>query len=1173
MKRRLVTTLALSGLLFASVPHANVLAATDTTVPKFESIKVDKKEVTGGDNVKVTVKASDNSGIDTIFVSYKYENTDDGGYLELHYNADSQEFEGLLPINGRSMNLNGNFSVYYILITDKAGNTVKVWNTGVRVYPSPYETVVTDLNAGNITVSGNDIKAPEYTSLSIDKKEARTGDKIRISLEASDKESGVDYATIRFLNMDSYVTSEDIKLEYHNESNKYEGYLIVNKDLAGGRWIVDELSIFDKNKNPLYLHNKETQVEDPDAISFSSADFNIVDETPPEVKGVEDNGSYNTDVTPVFSERDAYLNGSSFYSGTKIIKEGTYKLVVVDKFGNKTIINFTIDKTAPKITGVYPDWSYNKDIIPSYEEEDATLNGEKYVKGTPISKEGKYVLEVTDKAGNKKSLSFTIDKTTPVISGVEDNAFYREDVAPTFNEGTANITFRNYDTDEYDYREFKNGDKLTKDGSYELYVYDAADNITRVNFVIGKNYPIMSGLENNGKYKDYVTPVFYDGKATLNGKPFANGTSISDEGSYVLVLKDYKGEITNYNFTIDRTPPVIKGVSDNEVYSESVTPTFNEGEATLNGKTFKNGTTITENGDYTLIVTDNTGNQKSVTFKINKPATPTTPIVPTANDINSTSTSIVGKADANVNITVKNGSKIIGSSTTDTLGNYKVSIPKQASGTKLSITATNSFNKTSNPKEIVVKDGTKPTISSIPHDFIAINSKFDPKVGVTAKDDVDGDVTKNIKVSGDLNIHKVGWYTLTYSVSDKAGNTEVVSVKINVFDEQRPLISGADDKKIPLNSTFNPMSGVTATDNGDGDVTKLIKVTGSVNTKVSGTYTLTYFVSDKAGNESKVTRKITVLPVDTIKPSIAGAANKVVTMNTAFDPKAGVTARDNIDGDLTKGIKVTGSVNTKVKGTYTLTYTVTDKAGNTASVARKITVLDNVLPIIKGAVNKTVSINSKFDSKAGVTATDNIDGDLTKMIKVSGTVNTKVKGTYTLTYTVSDKAGNTAAVVRKVTVADLTKPVITGAANKTIPLNSKFDLKAGVTARDDVDGNITKLLKISGTVNTKVKGTYSITYTVKDKAGNTSSVIRKITVVDNIKPVIPGVGNKTIKLNSKFDSKAGVTAKDNVDGDLTKSIQISGTVNTKKKGTYTITYSVADKSGNKTTTARKVIVN
>ncbi|WP_445670463.1 immunoglobulin-like domain-containing protein [Peribacillus sp. FSL R5-0717] len=37
-------------------------------------------------------------------------------------------------------------------------------------------------------------------------------------------------------------------------------------------------------------------------------------------------------------------------------------------------------------------------------------------------------------------------------------------------------------------------------------------------------------------------------------------------------------------------------------------------------------------------------------------------------------------------------------------------------------------------------------------------------------------------------------------------------------------------------------------------------------------------------------------------------------------------------------------------------------------------------------------------------------------------------------------------------------------------------------------------------------------------------------------------------------------------------IKITGTVNTKKKGTYYVTYSVADKSNNRTTVKRKVIV-
>jgi Domain of unknown function (DUF5011) len=51
-----------------------------------------------------------------------------------------------------------------------------------------------------------------------------------------------------------------------------------------------------------------------------------------------------------------------------------------------------------------------------------------------------------------------------------------------------------------------------------------------------------------------------------------------------------------------------------------------------------------------------------------------------------------------------------------------------------------------------------------------------------------------------------------------------------------------------------------------------------------------------------------------------------------------VAAKDNVNSDLTSLIKVTGTVNSKKKGTSTLTYTVTDKSGNKVAVTRKITV-------------------------------------------------------------------------------------------------------------------------------------------------------------------------------------------------------------------------------------------
>ncbi|MFB6799845.1 immunoglobulin-like domain-containing protein [Peribacillus butanolivorans] len=314
-----------------------------------------------------------------------------------------------------------------------------------------------------------------------------------------------------------------------------------------------------------------------------------------------------------------------------------------------------------------------------------------------------------------------------------------------------------------------------------------------------------------------------------------------------------------------------------------------------------------------------------------------------------------------------------------------------------------------------------------------------------------------------------------------------------------------------------------------------------------------------------------VVPIkDTVKPVISGATSKSIPFNSTFNAKSSVKAKDESDGDLTSAIRVEGTVNTKKIGTYNLTYTVADKAGNVAKVTRKITVYDHVKPVISGAANKTIRLNSSFNPKTNVSANDNADGSLTSKIKVTGTVNTKKKGTYTLKYTVTDQSKNVTTVTRKITI-DSTKPVISGAKSKTIVYNSAFNSKSGVTAKDNLDGSLTSKIKVTGTVNTKKKGTYTLKYTVTDQSKNVTTVTRKITI-DSTKPVISGAKDKTINYNSEFNPKSGVTAKDNLDGSLTSMIKITGTVNTKKKGTYTLTYTVTDKSKNKALVKRKITV-
>lgn len=78
----------------------------------------------------------------------------------------------------------------------------------------------------------------------------------------------------------------------------------------------------------------------------------------------------------------------------------------------------------------------------------------------------------------------------------------------------------------------------------------------------------------------------------------------------------------------------------------------------------------------------------------------------------------------------------------------------------------------------------------------------------------------------------------------------------------------------------------------------------------------------------------------------------------------------------------------------------------------------NAAPVIKGANNVSIEVGTPFDKSAGVTATDEEDGDLTAKITVEGEVNVDVVAVYTLTYSVTDSANATTTVKRNVTVTE-----------------------------------------------------------------------------------------------------------------------------------------------------------
>lgn len=210
---------------------------------------------------------------------------------------------------------------------------------------------------------------------------------------------------------------------------------------------------------------------------------------------------------------------------------------------------------------------------------------------------------------------------------------------------------------------------------------------------------------------------------------------------------------------------------------------------------------------------------------------------------------------------------------------------------------------------------------------------------------------------------------------------------------------------------------------------------------------------------------------------------------------------------------------------YTTTgYISNDKENNKTTTT---TVKDTVLPTITLVGESEISINqgANFEDQ-GAKATDNIDGDITSKIVKSGSVDTKKVGSYVITYSVTDKAGNKADVKRTV---------------KVIPTPTTSE-------------------PITTTRQTTKKSTSKVT---------TKATTRRPTTP----PTITLYGSKTIIINvGEMYNDPGYSATDSLGGNITSSVRVSSNLNISNPGTYYVTYQVTDNYGNKASTSRTIIV-
>ena len=184
----------------------------------------------------------------------------------------------------------------------------------------------------------------------------------------------------------------------------------------------------------------------------------------------------------------------------------------------------------------------------------------------------------------------------------------------------------------------------------------------------------------------------------------------------------------------------------------------------------------------------------------------------------------------------------------------------------------------------------------------------------------------------------------------------------------------------------------------------------------------------------------------------------------------------------------------------------------------------------------------------------------------SGTVDETKTGSYEIVYTAKFRKW-TDSVVRTVHIVDTTPPVITLTEipdHYTLP--GEAYQEEGYIAVDGYDGDITDRVTV-----TEQDGI--VTYSVEDSSGNLAQAEREIYYYDPVPPVLTLAGNETVYLNYGIHfNDPGYSATDNIDGDLTENVQITGAVDRYNAGTYTLTYTVTDSYDNTVSVTRTVIV-
>lgn len=276
------------------------------------------------------------------------------------------------------------------------------------------------------------------------------------------------------------------------------------------------------------------------------------------------------------------------------------------------------------------------------------------------------------------------------------------------------------------------------------------------------------------------------------------------------------------------------------------------------------------------------------------------------------------------------------------------------------------------------------------------------------------DGTLSCVISGDtVDSSTVGVYTVLYSIKDSDGIETSDSFVVTVVDTTTPTIS-IDDSEIVLevDDVFTPPV-CTVTDNDE--LTICTQDISGLDTSVLGTYIITYYAMDAAGNKSQIV-DIVVIVQDTTSPIIMLSTNTLEIGYGESVTYPTCTVNDNYDDNLSCTMD-TSNLDINIPGVYNVIYSVSDSSGNVAALKTfEVTVIttDVVVPVIEVEyMDYTILKDVTFNGIECSVTDETVD-----VCTQEGEVDTTIVGDYSIVYSAVDLAGLRAEVAVTVHVVD-----------------------------------------------------------------------------------------------------------------------------------------------------------